>query len=125
MKPEKQKRVLYAEDEFTNRKLLEIRLKNEGVLCDLAENGKEALDLFRQNRYDLVILDHYMPEMSGKDAARALRDLNPHIPILAITSDDEEIPGLKAAGCNEVLIKPLHGPGYMKRIMNYLQGGRP
>jgi CheY-like chemotaxis protein len=121
MEPEKQKRVLYAEDEFTNRKLLEIGLKREGVLCDLALNGQEALDLFHQKSYDLVILDHYMPVMSGKEAAIAIRKIDSNVPILAITSDDEEIPTLKAAGCNEILIKPLHGPGYMKRIMNYLE----
>ncbi|WP_041866157.1 response regulator [Sediminispirochaeta smaragdinae] len=115
------KRVLYAEDEFINRKLIEIRLRKEGIVCDLAENGRQALDLFRSRRYDLVILDNYMPELNGADVARSIRSENTAIPIIAITSDDEEIPTLKKAGCNEIFIKPLYGPAYMQRILKHLQ----
>jgi len=115
------KRVLYAEDEFTNRKLIEIRLRNEGIECDLAENGKEALKLFEHNRYDMIILDNYMPELNGDAVARSIRKVNRKIPIIAITSDDEEIANLLEAGCNEVLIKPLKGAAYLQRILNHLQ----
>ena len=51
------KKVLYAEDEFTNRKLLEIKLKNFGISTDLAQDGLKAIELFKENTYDLVILD--------------------------------------------------------------------
>lgn len=115
------KRVLYAEDEFTNRKIIEIRLRSEGIDCDLAEDGREALELFRRNHYDLVILDNYMPNLNGEEVARAIRLENSSIPIIAITSDDEESSSLRSAGFDEILIKPLHGPAYMQRILKHLQ----
>ncbi len=115
------KRVLYAEDEFTNRKLIEIRLKDEGIECDLAANGEEALELFRNGSYDLVILDHYMPLINGAKVAEEIRKNSTEIPILGITSDDEDIEKLISHGFNEVIIKPLRGYGAIRRILNYLQ----
>lgn len=115
------KRVLYAEDEYTNRRLIEIRLNQAGVECDLAENGVQALELFRRNRYALVILDNYMPGLMGDQVARMIRKENSTIPIIAITSDDEEIANLLESGCNDVLIKPLKGAAYMHRILTYLE----
>ncbi len=115
------KKVLYAEDEFTNRKLIEIRLKDEGIECDLASNGEEALELFRKGNYDMVILDYYMPKMNGAKVAEEIRKSNTVIPILGITSDDEDIEKLISHGFNEVIIKPLRGYAAIRRILNYLQ----
>lgn len=114
-------KVLYAEDEFTNRKLIEIQLKRYGVQCDLAENGQEALELYRRHSYKLIMVDNYMPKLSGKELVRIIRQENSSVPIIAITSDDEEVSQLLRAGCNEVLIKPLHGPAYLQRILRYLE----
>ena len=115
------KRVLYAEDEFTNRKLLEIKLKNYGIACDLAQDGRRAIELFNRNEYDLIILDQYMPEMNGDQVAMRIRESHPDIPLIAITSDDGEIERLNAAGFNEVFIKPLRGQHYIDSIKNYLR----
>ncbi len=118
-------RVLYAEDEFTNRKLLEIQLKNNGIACDLALDGGQAMDLFRQNRYDLVILDQYMPVMNGDQCAREMRKDRPDIPLIAITSDDGETDRLMAAGFDRVFIKPIRGSDYMETIKEYLRKSAP
>ena len=115
-----EKRVLYAEDEFTNRKLLEIKLKNHGIACDLAQDGLKAMELFNSRQYDLVILDQYMPGMNGDQVARKIRESHPHLPLIAITSDDGEIQRLNEAGFNEVFIKPLRGQHYIDSIKNYL-----
>ena len=114
------KKVLYAEDEFTNRKLLEIKLKNFGISCDLAQDGLKAVELFKQNKYDLVILDQYMPGLNGDQVARKIREINPDVPLIAITSDDGEIQRLNQAGFNEVFIKPLRGQHYIDAIKSYL-----
>lgn len=115
-----EKRVLYAEDEFTNRKLLEIKLKNHGISCDLAQDGLKALELFQKNEYDLIILDQYMPGLNGDQVARKIREQRPELPLIAITSDDGEIQRLNEAGFNEVFIKPLRGQHYIDSIKNYL-----
>lgn len=114
-------RILYAEDEFTNRKLMDIQFKNKGVPCDLACSGQEALDLYRKNHYDLIILDQYMPGYNGDDLARIIRQEDAEIPLIAITSDDETITTLKMAGFNEVFIKPLRGTKHMEIIQSYLK----
>ena len=115
------KRVLYAEDELTNRKLIQIRLKSEGIECDVAEDGQEALRLYRENTYDMVILDHYMPRMNGDNVAKEIRRENTSIPIIGITSDDESTEYLRFCGFNEVIVKPLKGYASIVRILNYLR----
>ncbi len=117
----KKKRVLYAEDELTNRKLIQIRLKGEGIECDEAEDGDEALRMFRESTYDMVILDHYMPKKNGDEVAKEIRKENDSIPIIAITSDDQSKDYLRMCGFNEVIIKPLKGYASIVRILNYLR----
>ena len=119
----KEKTVLYAEDEFTNRKLLQIKLKNLGVTCDLAQDGVQAFEMYEQNPYSLVILDQYMPGMNGDEVARKIREKNREIPLIAITSDDREVEKLKKAGFNEIFIKPLRGNSYINIIYSYLHKG--
>jgi CheY-like chemotaxis protein len=112
-------KVLYAEDEFTNRKLLELLLQREGVECDLAPDGIAALNMFRTNKYSVVILDHYMPGMSGADVARRIRSLDKDVPLIALTSDDSQVPDLESAGFDRVFIKPLRGGDYIGAIVSY------
>jgi DNA-binding response OmpR family regulator len=115
------KRVLYAEDELTNRKLLEIKLKAVGIECDLAFDGQSALELFKTNSYKVVILDQYMPGMNGDALAREIRRVDKDTTLIAITSDDREISTLREAGFDEIFIKPLRGTGYIKTIARYVE----
>lgn len=115
------KRVLYAEDEFTNQKLIQIQLKNEGIECDLAEDGRAALKLYRKNTYNMVILDHYMPRMNGDKVAKEIRSENSSIPIIGITSDDESAEYLRICGFNDVIVEPLQGYASIARILYYLR----
>jgi len=115
------KKALYAEDEYTNRKLLEIRLKNEGIRCDLASDGLTALEMFKAGDYGIVILDQYMPGMNGDRVAREIRKIDAEIPLVAITSDDGEATNLSNAGFNKVFIKPLQGEDYIEEIKDLLQ----
>ena len=114
--------VLYAEDEFTNRKLLEIQLGKSGISCDLASDGITAFQKFQENHYQVIILDQYMPGMNGDVLARRIREINNDIPIIAITSDDAEIENLRQAGFCEVFIKPLRNKEYIEVIRKYLLG---
>lgn len=113
-------RILYAEDEITNRKLLQIQLQRLGITCDTAVDGLEAVELFRKNHYAVVILDQYMPGLNGNQVARLIRDINPDQVLIAITSDDSELATLREAGFNEIFIKPLRGRDYLETIKDYL-----
>ncbi len=113
-------RVLYAEDEYANRRLIQYTLEREGVVCDTARDGVEAFSLFRRGDYALIILDQYMPGMNGNEVAVKIRDLDPEIPLIAITSDDSQVPLLNDSGFNHVFLKPLRGQDYIATILRYL-----
>ena len=113
------KRVLYAEDDLVNRKLLEIKLERDGYECDAVENGSLALQMYADNKYDLVVLDQYMPELDGEEVAAEIRRLSSDIPIIAITSDDLLRTHLLETGFNEVIVKPLHGDEAIDLIKSY------
>jgi CheY-like chemotaxis protein len=116
----KRRRVLYAEDEFTNRKLIEIQLKHAGVSCDTAIDGLEAVEKFKKNSYDLVLLDQYMPGLNGNEVAKIIQKSDPDMPLIAITGDEETDEIFRGGGFREVIHKPLRGKGHIDIILKYL-----
>jgi CheY-like chemotaxis protein len=114
------KKILYADDEFTSRKLMEFQLKRHGFQCDIAGNGKEALEKFKINSYDLILLDFHMPNMDGDEVAKIIREFSPSIPLIAVTSDSQAVQRLRAAGFQEILMKPLQGEAHIAIIQKYL-----
>jgi len=114
------KKILYAEDDWANRKLLETKLEQAGFECDTAENGEMALQMYSENKYDLVVLDQYMPHLDGENVAIEIRKSSSDIPLIAITSDDSLRTHLIETGFNEVIIKPLRGHFAVDLIKSYL-----
>jgi two-component system sensor histidine kinase/response regulator len=105
--------VLLAEDNAVNRRLAVRLLEKRGHTVVVANNGREALAMVQQERFDLVLMDVQMPEMDGLEATAAIRDTERasgcHIPIVAMTahamqSDEERC---LAAGMDGYLSKPL------------------
>ncbi len=82
--------ILVAEDNFVNQKLALRLIQQLGYTPDIVPNGKEALTMVRQKRYDIVFMDLHMPEMDGLDATREIvRTMDPAIrpKIIAMTAD--------------------------------------
>jgi len=84
--------VLIAEDNEANQELIKIVLKRYGLSYDLAKNGLEALELFKQKRYDLILMDEQMPVMDGTEAVRKIIEYEEdkglrHTPISALTAN--------------------------------------
>jgi CheY-like chemotaxis protein/two-component sensor histidine kinase len=115
---EKSLRILVADDDAVNRKVLEMMLKNMHHHTVSVSNGREALDAFaaRQGteRFDIVILDIEMPVMDGRQAVIAIREReraqgSTSIPIVALTAHtgDKERREYLKAGFNTVVNKPL------------------
>jgi CheY-like chemotaxis protein len=85
------KTILVADDNPTIRKMLcrMFEIEEDYDLCAEAENGKQAIELALHHRPDLIILDLSMPVMNGLEAARELKKLMPHVPIILFTQHAE------------------------------------
>ncbi len=83
----KKLKILLAEDNPINVKLVLSLFSDYGIEADVAENGKEAVELVKGNYYDLVLMDMEMPEMNGYEATTVIReDLKNKVPIIAMTA---------------------------------------
>src|SRR5574343_506390 len=94
-------KVLAVDDNRTNLHILQVFLKKLGHDVTLAENGQEALECFRRNQPDLVLLDIMMPVMDGFEAARQIKATpserwTPIIFLSALHRDDNLVEGLEA-----------------------------
>jgi len=107
-------RILVAEDNAVNRRLLELLLRPYTRELEMVENGRDAVERVSQGTYDLVLMDGQMPELGGMDATRAIRQLEettgrPRTPIVALTAN--ALPGDReeflASGMDDYLSKPL------------------
>jgi len=105
--------VLAVDDHPINRDLLARQIKLLGLRVRTAENGREALQMWRNGHFALVITDCHMPEMDGYGLAKSIRKIESEqklkpVPIIAWTANalDEEVRNCHAAGMNELLVKP-------------------
>jgi len=106
-------RVLVAEDNLVNQRVVERLLSGRGHLVTVANNGREAVMQFAQGRFDIILMDVQMPEMGGFDATAEIRAAERvsggHVPIVALTahamSGDRE--RCLAAGMDAYLSKPI------------------
>jgi two-component system, sensor histidine kinase len=106
------KRVLIAEDNPINQKLLLTYANRMGMVAELAENGRIALDRFAPDRFDVVLMDVAMPEMDGLEATRHIREAwvgHDLPPILMLTAHVMEAieKEAKQVGVDMVLSKPI------------------
>jgi signal transduction histidine kinase/CheY-like chemotaxis protein len=121
------KYILLAEDNDINREIVGASLEPTGVMIDTAENGSEAVTLFRKNpfKYNAVFMDIVMPEMDGFEAARQIRALpnGENVPIIAMTANvfKEDIDKCLAAGMNDHIGKPIDFNLMFKKIRQYVK----
>ena len=103
-------KVLVVDDNKVNRMVLAAFLKHHAIPCSEAASGAEALELIRQQAFDVVLLDIQMPDISGLDVAQALHEEQKEAPILvAVTAHafPEQRQEILAAGFSDLLIKPV------------------
>ena len=101
-------RILIADDTPNNLKLLAMQLRQLGHEVETSADGKEAVESFHAGHPDLVILDVMMPHMDGFDACKAIRATDDSVPILALTSLDDNfgVDETQAAGFTGLMHKP-------------------
>jgi CheY-like chemotaxis protein len=121
--------ILLAEDNLINQRLVVFRLQRMGHTFRLAENGSKAIQAFREEWFDAVLMDCHMPEMDGCEATEELRAIEaanaggPRAKIIAMTAaalESERKRGLDA-GMDDYLTKPVN----FERLQEALSGIRP
>ena len=111
---DKSMRILYVEDEESIRNLVRIMLKGVADSIDMAVNGREGLERFKEADYDLVFMDIQMPVMDGLDACKEIRAWEEEqgkraTPIVALTAHGFASDKIRSreAGCDGHITKPI------------------
>jgi two-component system, cell cycle response regulator DivK len=124
--PPMSKTVMIVEDNELNMKLFHDLLEANGYSTIQTRNGKEALDLARNHKPDLILMDIQLPEISGLDVTRWIKEDETikHIPVIAVTAfamkgDEERI---RAGGCEAYLSKPISVAKFIETVRHFLGG---
>ena len=112
--------ILLAEDDDIGRLYLTTLLKRQNWYVDEASDGLEALELFKRNSYQIVLMDVSMPGVDGIQASRQIREINSDIPILVITAhgEGELQEDFQEAGISDVLRKPIYDEFLLNKIQS-------
>jgi signal transduction histidine kinase/ActR/RegA family two-component response regulator len=113
------KRILIVEDNRINQTVTKRILEQAEVLCEIAQNGEEAVALSKQFSYDLILMDINMPVKNGIDATREIREFNKFIPIIALTAVEieEQKYQIFECGMNDIILKPYDIDLFKKTII--------
>src|SRR5437660_3368780 len=119
-----QKRVLIVEDNELNMKLFNDLLEAHGYFTLQTKDGVEALRMARQHRPDLILMDIQLPEVSGLEVTKWLKEDDElrSIPVIAVTAfamkgDEEKI---RDGGCEAYIAKPISVASFMRTVERFL-----
>ncbi len=116
-------RILLAEDDFDFGTILKQYLEISGFEVSWAKNGQEGFNVFKENQFDICVLDVMMPLLDGFALAEKIIDINPEIPFLFLTAKslkEDKIKGLKL-GADDYILKPCEADELVLRIQNILK----
>ena len=118
------KKIMIVEDNELNMKLFNDLLEAHGYMTVTTRDGTKALEMARDSKPDLILMDIQLPEVSGLDITRMIKaedDLK-HTPIIAVTAfamkgDEDKI---RECGCNGYISKPISIASFIETIKNHL-----
>jgi CheY-like chemotaxis protein len=116
-------RILLAEDNSDNQRLVSMLLEKTGAKVTVAENGQIAINYALNSDYDLIFMDMQMPVMGGLEAIRHLREVGYNKPIVALTANamKQDFDSCIEAGCNGFVTKPISREHLYTITAKYLQ----
>ena len=121
-------RLLLADDNEDNRKVVQAVLKSFDVRIDVVENGAEAVKAAEKTDYDVIMMDIYMPVMGGFEATKAIRNaggVNANTPIIGVTASllSVDKSDLTEIGMDDYVTKPINCKALREKISGYIEGG--
>ena len=114
--------ILVVEDMELNQLLMKTLLDDFGFECDIAANGKLAIEKLKTKTYDIILMDLQMPEMNGFEATEYIRNtMKSDIPIIALTADvtTVDVQKCKAVGMNDYVSKPVDERLLYSKLISY------
>ena len=116
------KKILLVEDNELNMEVAQFLLEDLDAKLVTATNGKEAIQVFLNENIDLILMDLMMPVMNGYEATLKLRELDPNIPIIAMSANayNEDVKKCLDAGMNAHISKPLDKNVLIQTISKYI-----
>lgn len=105
-------KILIAEDNLVNQKVLIRMLERLGYQADIAKDGLDVIEALRQKPYDLILTDMYMPRMDGIDAARQIcqewhPSIRPYIVAVTASTEEQDYQSCLEAGMDDYINKPI------------------
>ena len=115
--------VLVVDDVLNNRELICQNFVDSGLTIIQAENGQEAIDCYRSNHVDLILMDIRMPVLNGYEAAKVIKSLNPDLPIVALTASvmQDEFEKIRRAYFDDYLRKPVLRNDLIQSLSQFLE----
>ncbi|GGX26101.1 response regulator transcription factor [Aquimarina muelleri] len=120
------KHILLAEDDFDFGSILKQYLEIHNYTVTWAKDGKEALEIFTNEQFDICVLDVMMPKMDGFTLAEKIIDLDPEVPFIFLTAKkmkEDKIRGLKL-GADDYISKPFEADILVLKLENILKRSR-
>lgn len=121
-------KVLVADDNKTNRKILQTMLARMGAMVTLCSDGAEALDAWQEERFDIVLLDINMPRMAGTEVMQAIRSQEAArrtapVPVLAVTANarPDQVAQYRSIGFDDCVAKPFTSAQLADRLAQHVQ----
>jgi len=116
-------RIFLVEDEISIRDALKLNLELEGYEVVTTGDGKQVLKMFKEQHFDIVLLDIMLPEVSGLELCEQIRLVNMDIPIIFLTAKDttaDKVTGLKK-GADDYIVKPFNLEELLLRVQILLK----
>jgi len=112
------KKVLLVEDNKINQMVTKKMLEKKQIECEIVENGEDAIEAVRNNKYDLVLMDVHLPGINGTIATQSIRKFDKKTPIIALTaiSLNENREMLLSFGMTDVITKPFNPEAFYRVI---------
>lgn len=115
-------RILVVEDNKINQMITKKILTKMELQCDIVDNGEAAVDMIKNNRYDIVLMDIHMPGISGIEATKIVRTFDKELTIFALTAVtiEDKMHEFEEAGFTDIIPKPFKQEEFEKKLYNAL-----
>lgn len=116
------KKILVVEDNKINQMISKKMLENKGVLCEIIDNGEDAIEIAKNHKFDMILMDVHLPGINGTIATKKIREFDKKTPIIALTaiSLNENRNTLLSYGMNDVITKPFVPENFYATISKYI-----